>query len=327
MAGAGIPPGVVVITGASSGIGRATAEAFAAEGADLVLAARGEAALEEVAAACRRQGARAIALPTDVTDIEAVRRLADRALEHFGRIDAWVSNVGVGAVGLFHETPMRDHARIVETDLIGHMNDAHAVVPIFLRQGRGVFVNMISLGGFVAMPYAAAYSAAKFGLRGFSEALRAELSGHRHIHVCDVYPAFIDTPGIAHAANRVGVRLSAPPPVADARRVAAAIVSAVHRPRPTIQVGAMTPIARVMHAIAPRLEARAMRRLMEGYFRRAERTERSEGNLYAPPSVAGGIDGGLRSPAQREMALVLGGLVTLGALLLATRRTGAAARR
>ena len=200
---------VVVITGASSGIGRATAEAFAREGSRLVLAARDRLAVEAVAAHCRTLGGDAIATTVDVTDAEAVKGLAQAALDFAGRIDVWFSNVGIGAVGAFHDTPMAAHEQIIRANLIGHMNDAHAAVPVFLSQGRGVFINMISLGGFAAAPYASAYSASKFGLRGFSEALRAELSHHPDIHVCDVYPAFIDTPGLLHGANYVGRELSA----------------------------------------------------------------------------------------------------------------------
>ncbi|GGB62772.1 hypothetical protein GCM10011505_49240 [Tistrella bauzanensis] len=150
---------VVVITGASSGIGRATAEAFARDGAQLVLAARDGAALEAVAGHCRVLGAATEVVATDVTDAAAVRHLASRALAFGGRIDVWVSNVGVGAVGRFHETPAAAHEQIIRANLIGHMNDAHAAVPVFLKQGQGVFINMISLGGFAASPFAAAYRA------------------------------------------------------------------------------------------------------------------------------------------------------------------------
>jgi len=145
----------VVITGASSGIGQATAELFARRGAHLVLAARNVDALEEVAARCRNVGGEATAVHTDVTDSNAVRALADWALTDLGAIDVWVSNVGVGAVGRYQDTPMQAHDRVIRSNLIGHMNDAHAVLPIFLRQGSGVFVNMISLGGFAAVPFAA----------------------------------------------------------------------------------------------------------------------------------------------------------------------------
>ena len=107
---------VVVLTGASSGIGRATALAFAGQGAQLVLAARGREALEQVAAECELAGARAIAVPTDVTDIKAVRGLAGAAVERFGGIDVWINNVGTGAVGAFDSTPMEAHRRVIESN-------------------------------------------------------------------------------------------------------------------------------------------------------------------------------------------------------------------
>ncbi|KAK0330567.1 hypothetical protein LTR94_032328, partial [Friedmanniomyces endolithicus] len=167
-----------VITGASSGIGQATAEAFAVAGWKLVLAARSREDLETVAAHCRDVGAQVLVVPTDVGDAEAVRTLASTAREFADHIDLWFSNVGVGAVGKFLDVPMATHDQIVRSNLIGHMNDAHAALPIFIEQGHGVFVNMISLGGFAAAPFASAYSASKFGLKGFSEALRAELADY-----------------------------------------------------------------------------------------------------------------------------------------------------
>ena len=317
----------IVITGASSGIGQATAEAFARQHTRLVLAARDGAALEQVAAACRTLGAEAIAVPTDVTDTAAVRRLAARAVEFGGPIDVWVSNVGVGAVGRFHETPMAAHEQVIRANLIGHMNDAHAAVPVFLQQGHGIFINTISLGGFAAAPFAAAYSASKFGLKGFSEALRAELASEPEIHVCDVYPAFIDTPGLAHGANYTGRALSAPPPVHDARRVAEAIVGLARAPRDSVIVGPVAHLVRFGHALAPGWVARSMARFMEAYFRRARPAPVTDGNLFAPPLVAGGIDGGLRAPRQRAAAGLLAGLalvagVAAAAALLDRRNRG-----
>jgi short-subunit dehydrogenase len=316
---------VVVITGASSGIGQAAAEAFASEGARLVLAARDLAALEAVADRCRTLGADAIAVEADVTDAEAVRALADRAVALGGRIDVWFSNVGVGAVGLFHETPMAAHEQVIRANLIGHMNDAHAVLPIFLRQGRGVFINMISLGGFAAAPWAAAYSASKFGLRGFSEALRGELSAYRDIHVCDVYPAFVDTPGLRHGANYTGGEISAPPPVLDPRRVARAVVRLARRPRPGVTIGAPAFGVQAAHALAPKTLAAGMNGFMRAYFRRARRVARTEGNLFGPPADPGGVEGGFK-PVNVKAAVVGGAVAALiaGGLVLGfSRRTSA----
>lgn len=176
-----------------------------------MLAARDAAALHEVARTCRELGAEVLVAPTDVTDADAVKDLTRKAMS-FGKIDVWFSNVGVGAVGRFEETPIEAHEQVIRTNLIGHLNDAHAAVPIFRKQGHGIFINMISLGGFASAPFAAAYSASKFGLRGFSEALRAELADERDIHICDVYPTFMDTPGVGHGANYTGRRLSVPRP-------------------------------------------------------------------------------------------------------------------
>lgn len=308
---------VVVITGASSGIGQATAQAFADQGSRLVLAARNADALEKVAVECRRRGAEVLTVATDVTDASAVKKLAERA-EALGRIAVWVSNAGVGAAGRFEETPIGAHEQIIRTNLIGHINDAHAAVPIFLSQRQGVFINMISLGGFAAAPFATAYSASKFGLRGFSEALRAELADKPNIHVCDIYPAFVDTPGLKHGANYVEREITAPPPLLDARQVAAAIVHVARHPRPTTTVGMVTNATRLTHLLAPNLVARALGRFMSMYFRRATHVRGSDGNLYQPSMDSGHIDGGLRSPPRSATPLVLGlfavAVVAMGAV-------------
>jgi len=270
-----------------------------------VLAARGTIALELVARQCREAGGTALVMQTDVTDSAQVQTLAERALAELGQIDLWFSNVGVGAVGLFHETPIEAHARIIDSNLMGHINDAHAVVPIFLEQGRGIFVNMISLGGFAAAPYAVAYSASKFGLRGFAEALRAELAEYPDIHICDVYPSFVDTPGLSHGANYAGKKITAPPPLVDPRRVAEAVYRLADHPRATTMVGASTAAVRMSHFLAPNLNARAMDVGLKRYFETAKNVAVSDGNLFAPAADPGGIDGGMRSPTALKVGVSL----------------------
>ncbi|GBQ27808.1 SDR family oxidoreductase [Gluconacetobacter azotocaptans] len=309
------PSANVVITGASSGIGQAIAETLARPGAMLVLAARNADALNAIAARCRDAGAQVTVIPTDVTDAAAVQNLAQQARVFAGTIDMWVSNAGVGAVGRFHEVPIRAHEQVVRTNLLGHMNDAHAVLPIFLDQRFGTFVNVISVGGFCAAPYAAAYSASKFGLRGFSEALRGELSGHPHIHICDVYPSFVDTPGISHGANYTGHRLSAPPPLLDARRVAAAIVNLLAHPKDTVMIGSTAWGGRLVHMLAPAMTARIMNRILTRYFATADAAATTDGNLFAPAADEGHIDGGLRSrPRSRGKRQTLAVLTVFMAL-------------
>lgn len=304
----------VVIMGASSGIGAATALAFAREGAQLVLGARGKEGLEDIARRCRQAGGQAEALVVDALDADAVAAFARRARAILGRIDLWYSNIGAGVVGKYAEVPMLDHRRIIETNLITHMNDAHAVLPIFLEQDHGIWVNMISAGGFVASPYAAAYAASKYGLRGFSEALRAELGKRPRIHVCDVYPTFVDTPGMRHAGNYTGARLSIPPGALSPEKVAAAIVDLARRPRDTTAVGAPASLLRLLNIAAPNLLASGMNRFLDGWAKRADPASDTVGTLYAPSGVSG-IHSGQRPREQAgNKALVLGA-VALGAAL------------
>lgn len=312
----------VVITGASSGIGAATALAFAREGAALVLGARGREGLDDIARRCRALGASADVRVVDVTDAGAVAAFAEDARSLLGEIDLWFSDVGIGVVGKYVDVPLEDHRRVIEANLIGHMNDAHAVLPIFLEQDHGIWVNMISIGGYVTTPFSAAYSASKFGLRGFSSALRGELHGHPRIHVCDVYPTFVDTPGFAHAANYTGARLSYPPGVIAPEKVADAIVKLARRPRASTVVGMPSPLLKLAAAANP-LNATLMSRFLEVWARRAERTPATQGALYGPAAGASGVrgDGGTRPPArQSNTALLLGVAVAATAIGLQLSR-------
>ena len=180
----------IVITGASSGAGRAAALEFASYQTNLVLAARNEAALNEVKAECEKLGAQALVVPTDTSDSKAMIALANAAIDWQDRIDVWVNNAGVLAAGDFDQTPMAVHEQVIKTNLLGYMNGAHAVLPFFKEQGWGTLINNISIGGFLPVPYGAGYTAAKFGLRGWSEALKAELTEWPEIYVCDLFPAF-----------------------------------------------------------------------------------------------------------------------------------------
>ncbi|HEX8405129.1 MAG TPA: SDR family oxidoreductase [Duganella sp.] len=304
----------VVITGASSGIGAATAIEFARQGAHLVLGARGQEGLDDIADRCRAAGGRADVAIVDVTDASAVANFAAEARRALGRIDLWFSDVGIGAVGKYVDVPIADHRRVVETNLIGHMNDAHVVLPIFQAQGHGIWVNMISVGGFVTSPYAAAYAASKFGLRGLSAALRGELHDQPNIHICDVYPTFVDTPGVHHAANYTGARLSCPPGALAPETVARAIVKLTRRPRDTTVIG-MPEIMLKLGQFANPVFAVLMSRFMKTWSRRAEHVGDTTGALYAPPAGSSGIDSGQRSPAQpAKVAWAVGGVLVAAAI-------------
>ncbi|VEF11558.1 short chain dehydrogenase/reductase family oxidoreductase [Pseudomonas fluorescens] len=312
---------LVVITGASSGIGRATAQAFADQGARLVLAARDEVALAEVVDECVERGAAAMAVRTDVTSSEQMQALATQAAEFGdGRIDIWINNAGVGAVGNFEETPLEVHEQVLQTDLLGYLRGAYVAMPYFKAQKRGVLINTLSLGSWVAQPFAAAYSASKYGLRGLTEALRGELVGSPDIHVCDIYPAVMDTPGFRDGANYTGHALKPPAPVYDPHRVAAAMVECAIKPRTTTTVGAAATVARAAHFLMPGFP-QVSGWLTRFAIKRLPASQTSDGNLFAPPSGQRRVEGGWRQPAKPSAWLVAGAALLVGGCLLAVNRS------
>ena len=282
----------VVITGASSGIGRATALAFAREGARLVLAARRADLLDEVARDCEELGGEAIAVPTDVTDAGAVQALAEEAQRTFGGIDVWINNAGTGVFGPYQDADIALHRRTVEVNLFGTMHGAYAALPVFKRQGHGVLINMVSLGGWAPTPFAAAYTASKFGIRGFTASLRQEIAAGEDIHVCAVFPAMVDTPGFVHGANMSGKTLDPGPLLYRPEDVAARMVEVARHPQGEVAVGWPARAAQIAYNVSPRsteiLVGATMRRLVS----RAGPAPRSEGALLHPVPEGRDVDGG-----------------------------------
>lgn len=312
----------VVITGASSGAGLAIALELAMHSADMVLASRNVIALDAAATECRQLGARVEIFPTDVSDEKAMINLAAFAYEKFKHIDVWINNAGVLAAGEFDKTPIEVHDQVIRTNLLGYMHGAHAVIPYFKKQRRGQLINNISIGAFMPVPFGAAYSASKFGLRGFSEALKAELISFPSIYVTDLYPAFLDTPGIRHAANYTAKVLKPAPPVTDPRRLARAVLRLIHKPRSTYDIGLLSPLIRIAHTVAPKTVTYATSLFFKNYFKQADDMTRSSGNLFNPLEYGNSIDGGYLSRYKKQTGRVaLAGLVLgAGLLFMLTRK-------
>lgn len=272
----------IVITGASSGIGRAIALTLAKEKANLILAARREALLQALASECESLGAKAMSIRADVTIYAHLENLVNEAQTFFGGVDIWINNAGVGAVGKFDEVPLEIHERVIQTDLLAYLYGAYAVLPHFKEKKRGMIINMVSLGGFVPDPYAVGYSASKFGLRGFSGALRGELSEFPGIHVCDVSPAFVDTPGLRHAGNFLGKKIKPMSPVIDPFKVARKVKRIIARPRNRSMVGYSAWAARIAYAVAPDFVVNKFSELIRSYLKKAPVEKISEGNIKTP---------------------------------------------
>lgn len=193
---------IVVITGAGSGIGRSTARLFGRLGAKVHVTDLDGASAERVAGEITEAGGQAVAHQLDVTDADAVAKLAENVFEADGGVDVLHNNAGIGQSGTVEDTTLEDWRRVIEVNLMGTIHGVHAFVPRLLRQGRPAhIVNTASMAGLVASAELAAYSTSKFGVVGLTEAANAELAP-RGIHLTALCPGVIDTPIVQAATYR-----------------------------------------------------------------------------------------------------------------------------
>jgi NADP-dependent 3-hydroxy acid dehydrogenase YdfG len=273
---------VVVLTGASSGIGRVAAQMFAKKGAKVVLAARDGMALEQVAELCRKLGADAVAIPTDVREEAQVLALRDAVVSRFGRIDVWVNDAAVYMMGPLERVPSEQVRTLFETNVMGVVHGAKAAISQFRAQGgRGTLINVGSVAGKSAYAQAAAYCASKHAVHALTSALRQELVGTR-IDACVVAPATVDTPLFDHAANYSGRTIKAMPPVYRPERVAAAIVQCAESPRREILVGMAPRVMSLMGLLVPWLWERLQPKMIDTSHLGKERAPDTAGNFATP---------------------------------------------
>jgi uncharacterized protein len=252
-------PRVVAITGASSGIGRATALRLARDGASIALCARRQDRLSEVAREIERAGGRALAMTLDVASESDMTTFVAAAVERFGRLDVMMCNAGYGRYGPIDEIAPDQMRRILDVNYLGTFLAARAALPQFRRQHSGHFVIISSIVGKRGVPYTAAYSATKFAQVGLAESLRAELAG-TGIHVSVVFPISTETEFLDVTMRESGFRSEAHGPRQTASAVADAIVRAIERPVAEVYPYRKARGLVILNAIAPGLTDRLVKR-------------------------------------------------------------------
>jgi NAD(P)-dependent dehydrogenase (short-subunit alcohol dehydrogenase family) len=222
---------VVVIAGASSGIGRECALRFGERGARVVIGARGEPGLAGLADEISQRGGQSAYAVCDVADFEQVKGLAATAVAKFGRIDTWVNVAAVSVYARFEDTTPEEFRRVMEVNYLGHVHGALAALPYLRKEGRGALIAVSSVESIVSMPLHGSYSASKHAVEGALDALRRELKAEgAQISVTSVKPATIDTPFFDNTESKMDVKPQGPPPIYEPAVVADCVLYAAEHP-------------------------------------------------------------------------------------------------
>ncbi|MGW0162563.1 SDR family NAD(P)-dependent oxidoreductase [Mycobacterium sp. NPDC003323] len=272
---------VVVIVGASSGIGRETALAYACRRANLVLASRSEDALNRVAEGCAAAGATdVIVQPTDISDADQVRDLFDTAVATYGHVDVAAQCAAITAFGRFEDLPIDVFDAVIRTNVLGAVNVARAALVHFQQRGTGHLIIVGSLLGVTAVPFQSAYVMSKFAISGLVRALRQENRHQRGIRVHGVYPGPVDTEVYGSAGNYLG-RTPRVAPTADApSTIAKAIVAATNRRRSSErQIGWFNRPAIAAYRLLPSIFDALITPLLQATSFSSKPTEESAGNV------------------------------------------------
>jgi NAD(P)-dependent dehydrogenase (short-subunit alcohol dehydrogenase family) len=276
---------VVVLMGASSGIGRETALRFARKGAKVVASARGAEGLDSLVQEIRDEGGEAIAVPADTSEFGQVKAVADRAVQEYGRLDTWVHLAAVGLFATFEETTPEEFERVIDVNLMGQVYGAMAALPHLKREGRGALIHVSSVEAKRSFPFHSAYGASKHGIDGFLEALRVEL---RHegwpISVTQVMPGTINTPFFDKGRTKLGVKPVGVPPIYEPQTVANIILYASENPVRDLVCGGAAQVLILNQRLSPRM-LDAILTTRAGFSPQKTEEPRSEDdpdNLYAP---------------------------------------------
>lgn len=289
---------VIVITGATSGIGLTTAREAAAKGARVVLAARNAMALGAAVDGIEQAGGVALAVEADVGVRADIQRIADRAVAAFGGIDTWVNNAGITIYGRLDEVSDADHERLLRTNLWGTIYGSLVGASALKRRG-GALVNVGSIASDLAFPLQGMYCASKHAIRGFTDAFRMELEAEgAPVSVSLIKPASIDTPLPQHARNYLDHEPDLPPPVYPPEEVAAAILHAATHPVRDLYVGGGGRAFTLLHTAAPSVYDKLSPAIM-ALQQRTEAPREPSGGLHRSNTVASATRGSHPGYVQR----------------------------
>ncbi|WP_144759062.1 SDR family oxidoreductase [Curtobacterium sp. 9128] len=311
---------VVVVTGASSGIGRAAAHEFARQGATVVLAARSHDSLEAAAAECRRLGAEAVAIPTDVADERQVADLIGTVTSRFGRIDVFVGNAALFIYGLFEQTPTESFKRVVDTNLYGHLNAVTHLLPHWKQRGRGTYVLVGSVQSLLSAPYQSAYVTSKHAALGLIDVLGDEFA-HTGIRFTTLMPSTIDTPIYQNGANYTGKNSHPLPPTVSVERAGKAVVHAALHPKRYRFVGRIQASLVPLQYVFPGLFHAITKPMVETFALRGKGAP-TDGNLWQPADAGNATDGGWVAKRRRvtRPLLWVGAAAAVTAVVVGRRR-------
>jgi NAD(P)-dependent dehydrogenase (short-subunit alcohol dehydrogenase family) len=289
-------PQRVLITGASSGIGRATAIELAGRGSRLVLVARGRESLEEAAAEARTAGAAAVLVrAADVTDPDAVQAAVDDAVAEFGGLDVVVHAAQVMAYGRIEDVPREVYEQVVDVSLHGTANVARSVLALFRTQSTGHLIVVNSLLGNIAAPLLGSYVTAKWGQLGLVRVLQQETRDEPGISVSAVQPGGVDTPIYYQAASWTGSTGRPPPPVYSPQRVARAVLSTVDKPRRIVQSGLFNQVITAGFRLVPGVFDVLVGPLLQRMAIANDDVPPTEGNVFESKPAGNATEGRWRS--------------------------------